>query len=79
MLVDIIKRYQSYDPTSGRFAAERGLREYARHIGVNSGQLSQIINGIQKPGLTVVHRLAQTFPAAADGIANALKQPAEVA
>ena len=80
MLIDIVRRYQSYCPDTGTFDCPRGVREYARLLGVNHGQLSQILNGIQRPGLTVVVALGRTFPAAADDIAAALKQqPAEPA
>ena len=72
MLIEVIRRYQHYCPETGQFDCTRGVREYARLLGVNNGQLSQILNGIQKPGLTVVRALAQTFPAAAADIAAAL-------
>ena len=79
MLTEIIRRYQSYCSDTGAFDCPRGVREYARLLGVNSGQLSQILNGIQRPGLTVVRALARTFPVAAEEIAAALAEPAEVA
>ncbi len=78
MLTEIIRRYQSYNPDTGAFDSPRGMREYARLLGVNNGQLSQILNGIQRPGLKVIAALARTFPAAAAEIAEALAaEPAE--
>lgn len=79
MLADIVRRYQSFNPDSGEFDRPRGVREYARLLGINHGYLSQILNGIESPGLTVIIALARAFPQspAADEIAEALKQPAE--
>lgn len=75
MLNEVIRRYRSYNPETGAFDVVRGVREYARLLGVNDGQLSQILNDIQRPGLTVVQALARTFPASADEIAAALAAP----
>lgn len=77
MLTEIIRRYQAYNPETGAFDNPRGVREYARLLNVNHGQLSQILNGLQRPGLTVIRALAITFPDAADEIAAALQEPAE--
>ena len=79
MLNEVVRRYRKYNPETGEFDVQRGVREYARLLGVNDGQLSQILNDIQRPGLVVLTALARTFPAAADDIAKALKQPAEPA
>lgn len=62
MLNELVKRYRKYNPETGEFNQQRTIREYARLIGVNSGQLTQILNGIQKPGVTVIERLAAAFP-----------------
>jgi len=72
MLNDILRRYRSYNPDTGEFDVKRGVREYARLLGVNDGQLSQILNNLQRPGLTVIQALAQTFPASAPEIGIAL-------
>lgn len=75
MLNEMLRRYRSYNPDTGEFDVRRGVREYARLLGVNEGQLSQILNDIQRPGLTVVQALARTFPEAAPEIAAALAAP----
>ncbi|HEY8598542.1 MAG TPA: helix-turn-helix transcriptional regulator [Thermomicrobiales bacterium] len=72
MLNELLRRYRTYNPASGEFDTPRGVREYARLLGVNDGQLSQILNDIQRPGLTVIQALARTFPQAAPEIAAAL-------
>lgn len=77
MLSNIIRRYQSYNPETGQFDYPRGVREYARLLGVNNGQLSQILNGLVRPGMTVIRALATTFPESAAEIADALQQPVE--
>lgn len=76
MLNELLRRYRYFNPATGEFDTTRGVREYARLLGVNEGQLSQILNDIQRPGLTVIQALARTFPAAADEIAAALATPA---
>lgn len=75
MLNEILRRYKSFNPDTGEFDTTRGVREYARLLGVNDGQLSQILNDIQRPGLTVVQALARTFPESAPEIAAALSAP----
>jgi DNA-binding transcriptional regulator YdaS (Cro superfamily) len=72
MLTELVRRYQSYDPETGRFDRPRGVREYARLLGVNNGQLSQILNGIVPVGLTVARALARTFPEIAGEVGAAL-------
>ncbi|HET8627806.1 MAG TPA: helix-turn-helix transcriptional regulator [Thermomicrobiales bacterium] len=75
MLAEVVRRYRSYDPATGRFDVERGVREYARLINVNAGQLSEILNGKRQPGSRVLRRLAQTFPSAAAEIGKAYAMP----
>jgi len=75
MLNDVIRRYKDFNPENGEFDLDRGVREYARLLGVNDGQLSQILNDIQRPGLRIVRALATTFPQSADEIAAALSAP----
>ncbi len=72
MLNELLRRYRNYNPATGEFDTPRGVREYARLLGVNDGQLSQILNDIQRPGLVVVQALARTFPDSANEIAAAL-------
>lgn len=77
MLNDILRRYRSYNPDTGEFDVKRGVREYARLLGVNDGQLSQILNDLQRPGLTVIQALARAFPASAYELAVALAETRE--
>jgi len=72
MLNELLRRYRSYNPATGEFDTPRGVREYARLLGVNDGQLSQILNDIQRPGLTVVQALARTFPESSDELVRAM-------
>lgn len=75
---DILRRYRAFDPATGRFDSPRGLREYARLLGMDAGHLSRILNGPTPPGRTVMERLARTFPAAATEMVEALQaQPPE--
>jgi len=72
MLNALLRRYREYNPETGEFDVTRGGREYARLLGVNEGHLSQILNDLQRPGVTVLRALAQTFPESANEIAAAL-------
>jgi len=72
MLNEVIRRYKDFNPENGEFDHVRGVREYARLLGVNDGQLSQIMNDIQQPGLRVVRALATTFPQSSPELAAAL-------
>ncbi len=78
MLNEIVRRYQSFNPVTGDFDRPRGLREYAREIGVSPGQLSRIINDLETPGRSVLERLARTFRPAGEEIGRALSLPAEM-
>jgi len=75
MLNELLRRYRTYNPATGEFDTPRGVREYARLLGVNDGQLSQILNDIQRPGLATLQALARTFPDASKEIAAALATP----
>lgn len=72
MLNELLRRYRSYNPATGEFDTPRGVREYARLLGVNHGQLSQILNDLQSPGITVLRALAQQFPESSEEIVAAL-------
>lgn len=76
MLTDILRRYQRYDPATGRFDVERSLREYSRLLGVNVAILSLLFTGqMERPSTATLQALARTFPAAATEIAAALAAP----
>lgn len=81
VLHDIVRRYRHYNPETGRFDLDRGVREYARLLKVSPAQLSQVMNGITNPGVSLLRRLAQAFPEAAPEIGAALAcqdEPIEV-
>lgn len=79
VFTEILRRYKDFNPATGGFDCHRTLREYARVIGVDAGQLSRILNGTAFPGRSVLERLARTFPAAAKEITAALVESAEPA
>lgn len=78
MFVAILAKYQRYNPTTGAFDVERTDAEYARVIGISQPQLSLIYSGARQPGMSVMQRLARTFPAAATEIAEAMSAPVAV-
>lgn len=78
MLTDILRKYQSYDPETGRFDVDRSIREYGRVLGVSQPQMSLIYSGARNPGMSVMRRLARTFPAAAPEIVAAMSAPVAV-
>lgn len=78
MLTAILRKYQRYDPATGRFTVERSIREYGRLLDVGHSQLSLIYSGARNPGMSVMRRLARTFPAAAPEIVAAMSAPVAV-
>lgn len=79
MLTDVLRRYQHYDPATGRFDSKRSLRQYAALLGVNHATLSELYSlPGREPSTMVLQALSRIFPSAADEIAKALKsQPIE--
>lgn len=76
MLTDILRRYQDYNPETGKFDQPRTLRGYATTLGVNVATLSLLFTGIQEqPSRATLQALARTFPAASKEIAAALAAP----
>lgn len=78
MLTDILRKYQRYDPETGRFDVDRSIGEYGRVLGVSQPQMSLIYSGARNPGMSVMRRLARTFPAAAPEIVAAMSAPVAV-
>ena len=81
MLTGVLRRYQRYDPVTGRFDAERSLRQYAAMLGINHATLSELYRlPNRKPSTMVVEALISLFPTAAADVAEAYKnQPVAVA
>jgi hypothetical protein len=85
MLTTVLRRYQEYDPDTGRFIPKfRSLRQYAAMLGVNHATLSELYSrDDREPSTMVLQSLVRLFPAAASEIATALaapeREPVEVA
>ena len=78
MLTTVLRRYQSYDPATGRFDCARSLRQYAAMLGVNHATLSELYNrDDREPSTMVIQALARLFPASALELSAALSAPAE--
>lgn len=85
MRLDILKRYQRYDPVTGTFTATRSNREYAALLGIHESYLSKVYD--EKAPIPVGWKaligLARAFPAAGEEIGKTLAtpvpEPAEVA
>lgn len=77
-LIDVLRRYQSYDPETRRFDATRSDRQYALLVGVDPATLSRIYSGERPVSTRVLRGLTRTFPAASVDIAAALAQPESV-
>lgn len=56
---DLVRRYQSFDPTTGQFDRKRTQIEYAGLLDVDQSLLSHIFAGRKRPGLEIVRGLAR--------------------
>lgn len=73
MLTDVVRKYQSFDPETKQFTRTRGLREYARLLGVNHATLSLLYSTPgRQPSRGILQKLAHTFPEATEEIGSAL-------
>lgn len=73
MLTKVLRRYQRYDPLTGRFDTTRSLRQYAAMLGVNHATLSELYRlDDREPSMMVIQALVRLFPAAASEITAAL-------
>jgi len=75
VLTDVIRRFQRYDPVTGRFDADRSQGEYARLLGVSPAFISYLLSGEREPGTKVIQALVQVFPIAGQDILVALAAP----
>lgn len=71
-LVELLERYQRYNPETGDFDRLRTNREYAEIIGVHESYLSRCYDRKQPVNLRAMRGLASAFPAAATEITAAL-------
>lgn len=79
MLTSVLRRYQDYNPATGKFDLKRTLRGYAELLGINHATLSELYRlEDREPSTMVIQALVRVFPAAAPEITKALQtQPAE--
>lgn len=80
--VELLKRWQPYNPATGQFDRPRTNREYADLLGIHESYLSKAYAGLHPVGLKALAGLAQAFPAAAGEVGSVLASrpvPAEVA
>jgi hypothetical protein len=66
--VDLLRRYQSYDPTTGTFDSPRTQRDYAALLGIDKADVTRIYQRQQGVSLRVLRGLARAFPAAMQDI-----------
>jgi hypothetical protein len=71
-LRDLVERYRSFDPATGEFTAERGLREYAAMLGVHPSMLSRFLNKGIRDSRVVLDAFLRTFPQATQEVGSAL-------
>jgi hypothetical protein len=70
--VDLLRRYQAYDPTTGRFDSPRTQRDYAALLGIDKADVTRIYQRQQGVSLRVLRGLARAFPAAMQDIWGAI-------
>lgn len=71
-LVDLVRRYQSFDPDSGQFDRHRTAEQYAALLGVSASVLSRFYTGQRPTGATVLRAFLRRFPQAAREVAAAI-------
>ena len=77
-LVELVRRYQSFDPATGTFTVTRSGAAYAALLGINASVLSRFYSGDRRNSYVVLRAFMRTFPQAADAVALSMQQ-AEVA
>lgn len=73
--VELLKRYQAFNPLTRRFDLHRTNREYAELLGIHESYLSKCYDYKHPVGLKALEGLARAFPQAASEIAFSLAQP----
>lgn len=74
-MVALLRRYQAYDPATGRFDKARTNREYAALLGVHESYLSRLYNGERPVKLGAVRGFSRAFPHASHELFAALTAP----
>lgn len=73
MTVDeVILRYQSYDPLTGRFDVARTRADYARLLGVHPAQVTRLAQRRHRMPVRMAQGLARVFPAARADLQSAV-------
>jgi len=72
MLSELLRRYQAYNPDTGKFDSTRSLRQYARDLGISHPTLVMIYGGDRNPGVEVLRALVQLYPIVRNEIGDAL-------
>jgi hypothetical protein len=70
--LEVLLRYQSCDPATGRFNVPRNGRQFAVLLGVDPALLWRVYQGRTETSLVIAKALVRTFPQARDEVAAAL-------
>lgn len=71
-LVELVRRYQGYDPITGAFGLTRTNDAYAAQLGIHPSNLTRLYRGTVDSSPTVIRALLRTFPQAANEIGQAM-------
>jgi hypothetical protein len=70
--LEILLRYQSCDPVTGRFNVPRNRKQFAELLGVDQALLWKFYEGQIGTSLVMARALVRTFPQARAEVAEAL-------
>jgi plasmid maintenance system antidote protein VapI len=70
--LEIVLRYQNYDPLTGRYDRARSNRDYASLLGVSDATISRLATRQVAFSLGVARGLARAFPTVRDELADAI-------
>lgn len=69
---DLVRHYQTYDPVTRTFTAQRSDRQYANILGIQRALLSRFYSGHIRDSHSVLSAFLRTFPEAAHEIARSM-------
>ena len=66
LLVDLVRRYQDYDPATGRFDYPRPASEYAALLGIHQMTLYSFYRGKFRRSYAIMKGFTRAFPHVAE-------------
>lgn len=73
-LVELVRKYQSYNPDTGGFDSKRTQVEYATELGVKTPILNRFLSGSRPNGGLILRAFLRTYPEAAAAVTRAIAE-----